>query len=134
MEGRVERWRWDQSAGVLTAPDGRVEARGYSGKGRGINNPALQAMRAVGPIPRGLWRIGAPRTSQRTGPFVMDLFPIDATPADTVHDATGRSAFQIHGDRVSGPPRSASSGCIILPRAVREAIWRSGVRVIEVVE
>ena len=126
-------WTWDQSAGALIR-DGKTVSRGYSGKGRGKNNPALQGVRGVGPLPRGRYRIGTPRTSQRTGPFVMDLFPIDATPADTVHDATGRSAFQVHGDRVNGPPFSASSGCIILPRAVREQIWRSKDHVIEVVE
>ena len=124
-------WVWDQSAGTLSR-DGTVVSRGYSGKRRGKNNPALQGVRGVGPVPRGRYRIGAPRTSKRTGPFVMDLFPIDATPNDTVHDATGRSAFQIHGDSIRNPGE-ASSGCIILPRTVRESIWRSGVRVIEVV-
>jgi hypothetical protein len=125
-------WVWDQSAGVAISPDGKRYA-GYSGKGRGRNNPALQGVRGIGPLPRGRYRIGTPRTSQRTGPFVMDLFPMDATPADTRHDETGRSAFQIHGDSVRNPG-TASSGCIILPRAVREAIWRSGDHVIEVVE
>ncbi len=125
-------WTWDQSAGTLSR-DGKVVSRGYSGKGRGKNNPALQNVRGVGPLPRGRYRIGTPRTSHRTGPFVMDLYPVDATPNDTVHDATGRSAFQIHGDSVRNPGE-ASSGCIILPRAVREQIWRSGVHVVEVVE
>ena len=88
---------------------------------------------SAGTLSRGRYRIGTPRTSQRTGPFVMDLFPMDVTPNDTRHDATGRSAFQIHGDSVKAPG-TASSGCIILPRTVREMIWRSGDHVIEVVE
>lgn len=125
-------WIWDQSAGTLSR-NGAIVSRGYSGKGAGKNNPALQNVPGVGPLPRGRYRIGAPRTSQRTGPFVMDLFPVDATPNDTRHDATGRSAFQIHGDSVKAPG-TASSGCIILPRNVREMIWRSGVHLIEVVE
>lgn len=125
-------WVWDQSAGTLSR-DGALVSRGYSGKGRGKNNPALQGVRGVGPLPRGRYRIGQPRTSQRTGPFVMDLFPIDATPNDTVHDVTGRSAFQIHGDSVRNPG-TASSGCITLPRAIREQIWRSKDHEIEVVE
>ncbi len=125
-------WIWDQSAGRLSL-NGDVVSRGYSGKGRGKNNPALQNVVGVGPLPRGRYRIGAPRTSQRTGPYAMDLFPIDATPSDTRHDATGRSAFQIHGDSVRNPG-TASSGCIILPRVIRERIWKSGVHVIEVVE
>ena len=125
-------WVWDQSAGTLSL-NGAVVSRGYSGKGRGKNNPALQNVVGVGPLPRGRYRIGAPRTSQRTGPFVMDLYPIDATPNDTRHDATGRSAFQIHGDSVRAPG-TASSGCIILPRAIRERIWSSKIHTIEVVE
>lgn len=125
-------WIWDQSAGTLSR-NGQLVSRGYSGKGRGRNNPALQGVRGVGPLPRGKYRIGTPRTSQRTGPFIMDLFPIDATPADTTHDATERAAFQIHGDSVRNPG-TASSGCIILPRAIREQIWRSKVHEIEVVE
>lgn len=125
-------WVWDQSAGTLSR-NGALVSRGYSGKGRGKNNPALQGERGIGPLPRGRYRIGTPRTSQRTGPFVMDLFPVDATPNDTRHDATGRSAFQIHGDSVKAPG-TASSGCIILPRAVREQIWRSGDHDMEVVE
>ena len=125
-------WIWDQSAGTLSR-DGQLISRGYSGKGRGRNNPALQGVRGVGPLPRGRYRIGPPRTSQRTGPYVLDLFPIDATPNDTVHDATGRASFQIHGDNVNNPG-TASSGCIILPRAIRQQIWKSGAHVIEVVE
>jgi hypothetical protein len=125
-------WMWKQTTGELWR-DGSFVSVGYSGKGRGRNNPALQNVRGVGPLPRGRYRIGTPRTSARTGPFVMDLSPIDATPNDTVHDETGRSAFQIHGDSVRAPG-TASSGCIILPRAIRERIWRSKVHVIEVVE
>jgi len=125
-------WVWDQSAGTLSR-DGVLVSRGYAGKGRGHNNPALQGVRGVGPLPRGRYRIGAPRTSQRTGPYAMDLYPVDATPADTVHDATGRASFQIHGDSVRNPG-TASSGCIILPRANRQQIWSSGDHELEVVE
>lgn len=125
-------WTWDQSAGTLHH-NGVLVSRGYAGKGRGRNNPALQGLRGIGPLPRGRYRIGTPRTSKRTGPFVMDLFPVDATPNDTVHDETGRSAFQIHGDSVRNPG-NASSGCIILPRLIRQRIWRSGDRELEVVE
>lgn len=125
-------WIWDQSEGTLIL-NGKVISRGYSGKGRGKNNPALQNLQGIGPLPRGQYRIGAPRTSQRTGPFVMDLYPVDKTPNNTTHDASGRSAFQIHGDSVRNPG-TASSGCIILPRIIREQIWRSGIHIIKVVE
>lgn len=125
-------WVWDQSAGTLSL-NGQLVSRGYSGKGRGKNNPALQGLRGIGPLPRGRYRIGAPRDSERTGKFVMDLYPIDGTPNDTVHDATGRSAFQIHGDSVSRPGE-ASSGCIILPLAIRQRVARQRALNLEVVE
>jgi len=125
-------WTWDQSAGTLSHNGSRISS-GYAGKGRGRNNPALQGVAGVGPLPRGHYRIGTPRTSQRTGPYAMDLYPIDATPNDTRHDTTGRSAFQIHGDSVRAPG-TASSGCIILPRVIRERIWKSGDHDLEVVE
>jgi hypothetical protein len=120
-ENRPMGWSWDQSEGALYL-DGRRVARGYSGRGEGRNNPAMEIERSIGPIPAGRWRIGPPRTSPRTGPHVMDLTPID-------HDAHGRSAFQIHGDNAAG---DASSGCIVLPRAVRERISEGGLRVLEV--
>jgi len=125
-------WIWDQSAGELRR-DGRLVSRGYSGKGRGKNNPALQNVPGVGPIPRGRYRIGAPYESKNVGPFTLPLYAIDAKPDDDTHQPTGRSGFRVHGDSIKAPG-TASRGCIILPRAVREAIWRSGDRILEVVE
>ncbi len=119
-------WTWDQSAGTMTDPDGKFLAGGYSGKRSGMNNPAKQHMRAYGPIPQGMWRIGTPRRSTRTGPHVMDLTPMPGT------ETFGRSAFQIHGDNGKGN-RSASSGCIILGPQFRTAIGRSPVKLLKVV-
>lgn len=119
-------YKWDQSAGALTK-DGALVSRGYSGAGRGKNNPSMQAARAVGPIPRGRWRMTAVNNSPNTGPFTITL---EAEPGT---DTCGRSEFRVHGDSVAHPGE-ASHGCIILPRAVREAMWRSGDREIEVIE
>jgi hypothetical protein len=120
-------WRWDQSAGELSR-NGAPVCKGYSGAGRGKNNPSMQAARGVGPIPQGKWKItGEPYTSGNTGPFTMVLQP------DMGTNTWGRSEFRIHGDSIAHPG-SASHGCIILPRAVREKIWRSGDRDLEVVE
>lgn len=124
-------WLWDQSAGELWR-GGALISRGYSGRGRGVNNPALQGERAVGPIPAGRWRIVERYDSANVGPYALVLHAADATPNDDRHDPTRRSAFRIHGDNARGD-RSASKGCIILPRKVREAIWNSGDRDLEVV-
>lgn len=117
---------WDQSAGTMSR-DGELIGRGYSGNGRGVNNPAMQAAAGIGPIPCGLWELTElRRTGASTGPFTIVLDPAPGT------DTLGRSAFRIHGDNAR-LDRSASHGCIILPRAVREAIWRSGDRQLAVV-
>jgi hypothetical protein len=117
---------WDQSAGTMSR-DGIVVAKGYAGRDRGLNNPMMQAAQGVGPIPRGLWRMTALRlTGASTGPYTIVLTPEPGT------DTCGRSEFRIHGDNAR-LDHSASHGCIILPRAAREAIWRSGERLLEVV-
>lgn len=119
-------WIWDQSAATLTR-DGKLISRGYSGKGRGKNNPALESVVGVGPIPVGHWKIGPPYNSERVGPYALKLDAVDAKPADDIDQRTGRGAFRIHGDSVRAPG-SASNGCIILPRVIRELIWKSGDR------
>jgi len=124
-------WTYHQSSGRLFH-DGAPVATGYSGFGRGKNSPSMQAARGVGPIPRGRWKIVELYNSQNVGPYALKLFAADATPDDT-HDETGRGAFRIHGDSIRNPG-TASHGCIILPRAVREQIWKSGDRDLEVVE
>lgn len=123
-------WIWDQSAGTLSR-NGKIISKGYAGKGRGRNNPALQGERGIGPIPRGMWKIGAPYNSPNTGPYTMAVLAIDATPNNDTHDETGRGAFRIHGDNLTG---TASQGCIILPRTIRQLIWQSGDRELKVVE
>lgn len=125
-------WLWDQSAGELRR-DGKLISRGYSGKDRGKNNPALQNMPGIGPIPRGKWRMVRVYDSASVGPYAIALDAVDAHPGDDRHDPTGRGAFRIHGDSIRHPG-TASKGCIILPRAIREMMWRSGDRDLEVVE
>lgn len=124
-------WTWDQSAGALYR-DGQLISRGYSGKDRGKNNPALEGLRGIGPIPAGKWKLVRVYDSANVGPYAIVLDAIDAKPGDDRHEPTGRSAFRIHGDSIRAPG-TASRGCIILPRAIRERMWRSGDRLLEVV-
>lgn len=120
------RLQWDQSAGEMRL-DGNLLARGYAGRGRGLNTPAMQGATGIGPLPRGTWRLTELRLSgASTGPYTIVLEPMPGT------DALGRSAFRIHGDNAK-LDHSASHGCIILPRAAREALWRSDARLLEVI-
>jgi hypothetical protein len=119
-------WVWDQSSGVL-CHNGQVTARGYSGANAAKNNPLLQDAKGLGPIPRGVWRLTGIFHSTNTGPFTIGLQPEPGT------DTCGRSAFRIHGDSIKHPG-SASHGCIILPRAIRQLMWDSNDHILTVSE
>lgn len=120
-------------AGQLIALGGSLIGIGYAGKGEGKNNPLMQNVRNVGPIPRGFWRIGSPYDSKNTGPYTIPLYKLDDRPGDDVDGVSGRSAFRIHGDS-SVRPGQASEGCIILPRSSRVAVTDSRSEILWIVE
>ncbi|WP_281177397.1 tlde1 domain-containing protein [Paraburkholderia ferrariae] len=100
---------------------------GYSGRGEGKNNAAMQSSSNIGPIPRGKYQITSPFTHPHAGPYTMRLHPKPGTMT------YGRSGFMIHGDSVAHA-RNASKGCIILAPTLRHRIWHSGDRDLEVVQ
>lgn len=106
---------YSQSTGMLWNDAGELMGRGYSGAPEAKNNPSKENIRNIGPIPRGLWEIGVPYDSKNVGPFAIPLFPIN-------HDAFGRTSFLIHGDRAPPYSGTASQGCIILSRKIREKV------------
>ena len=119
-------WTYAQKTGELQQ-DGKHVATGYSGSGDGKNNPAMEKVHDFGPIPQGDWTIlGPPVNTAEHGPYVLTLKPAAST------KTFDRSEFRMHGDSKEHPG-SASHGCVILPRAVREAVWKSGDRDLEVV-
>jgi len=91
---------------------------GYSGFNGAKNNPGMESVHDVGPIPRGTYEIGAPFDSPEHGPLAMPLTPCPGT------DTFGRSGFLMHGDSLEHPGE-ASHGCIIMPRDVREHVARA---------
>jgi hypothetical protein len=124
-------WEYAQGSGQLTYVDNQTGARspvvaGYSGHGPGLNNPAMQNVRNVGPIPQGVYDIGSQRDSLRTGRGVLDLSPRLGT------NTFGRTDFQFHGDNSRGD-QSASRGCIVVPRSVRDQINNSSDRELRVI-
>lgn len=122
-QGAEREFVYVQKTGTLSL-DGKEIGRGYSGYGDGKNNPALQAVRNVGPIPAGLWKIGEPRVYKGMDDC-FDLTPIG-------HNALGRSDFLIHGDHHKIPGTS-SRGCIVLDHSARKTIAESGVTRLKVV-
>lgn len=119
-------WKYEQSTGRMYDKTGKLVATGYAGKGEHKNKHADQNLVGVGPLPVGKYVITAPRTSAQTGPYAM---PLDPNKDNVMF---GRSSFQIHGDSIKAPG-TASSGCIIMPRNIRELIWNSGDHDLEVV-
>lgn len=118
-------WTYAQKTGELQQDEQHV-ATGYSGAGEGKNNPDMQSVRNVGPIPEGDWTIvGPPVNTPEHGPYVLQLIPNDGT------ETFGRSGFLMHGDSKSAPG-TASHGCVIMPRIVREQVWDSGDRDLQV--
>jgi hypothetical protein len=112
-------WKYSQSTGALVNPTGSGVWIGYSGRGAGLNNPVEQTVEGVGPIPQGEWTIGSFFDDPGgKGPIVAHVTPVAST------DTFGRSGFMIHGDNADAN-HTASEGCIILPRVVREMVMAS---------
>ena len=73
-------WTYAQKTGELQQ-DGHHVSTGYSGASDGKNNPTMENVPNVGPIPRGDWTIsGPPSDSKDHGPYVLRLNPEASTP------------------------------------------------------
>jgi len=126
-----------QGLGVLSAKDGFL-ATGYAGADEGKNNPAMQDVKNVGPLPRGKYTITGPEcvgttfpcpdchgaTAHRHGPYVLRLHPVQG------NEMFGRAGFLVHGDNGHG---TASEGCICIGRSFRQQMTSEKYTEIEVV-
>ena len=132
-------WQFESSSGKLFEPTGGLMATGYAGGNcgknpEGVNNPALQDQKCIGPLPHGPKADGTPNRytfapvleTSKLGPWAIPLIP------DSDNEMFGRGSFFIHGD-TEEMNHSASEGCIILPRGVRLAMAHSSTQVIEVI-
>jgi hypothetical protein len=105
-----------QRTGELFEAAGHVVGNGYSGHGEGLNNPEWEDKVGAGPVPCGKYAIGSPHTPiDHLGPVALPLIPAPE------NDMKGRCGFFIHGDN-QFLNQSASNGCIILVRPVRELL------------
>ncbi len=114
---------YGQSTGILKHSESStltVIGTGYAGgdcghNPGGVNNPALQSVPQVGPLPQGVYTIEEPIDHPKLGPCAMRLTP------GTDNEMFGRSGFFIHGDNSNGD-RSASEGCMIMGPLIRHEI------------
>lgn len=123
-------WKYRQSTGELfLVNDGGSVIKygtGWAGHSEGKNNPAMQNVKGIGPLPQGWYTIEKPYDNPHTGPYTMDLTP------DASNQMFGRDLFRLHGAAYVNPEMS-SDGCIIQIRDVRQKIWNSGVHRLQVV-
>jgi hypothetical protein len=103
------------TSGALTVV-GTGYAGGNLGKNpEGRNNPAMQGVKDIGPLPQGVYTIGHPQNPvTHLGPYAMPLAP------DLTNNMLGRGDFLIHAD--TAIPGDASEGCIVLGPAIRQHI------------
>jgi hypothetical protein len=109
-------YMYEQATGELLDETNNVVAKGYAGREAGKNNPDMQNVKGIGPLPRGWYTVEAPQDHPTVGKYAMRLIP------DAGNEMYGRNSFFMHGDS-SEHPGLASHGCIVLPRAQREKFW-----------
>jgi hypothetical protein len=110
-------WTYSQNSGKLSDPSGRFMCVGYAGGNcgnnpEGVDNPDMQDVKSIGPLPRGYYTFGVPVEGSHLGPFAIPLIP------DSENEMHDRGGFFLHGDKI-GAYQSASEGCIIMPRDIR---------------
>lgn len=117
-----------QSTGELFAPTGERIGVGYAGHGEGVNDPAMEAIANVGPLPKGRYVIGPAYTHPTLGPLTMNLTPYAS------NEMYGREDFRIHGDAIRAAGQ-ASRGCIVQDHPVRVQVNASddAARVLDVI-
>ena len=122
---------YSQSTGALVDADKGVVAQGWAGNGEGKNNPAMQEVHGVGPLPQGRWMLGHWEAFHPgLGPLVCRLTQVEG-------ETYGRDGFFIHGaSQVLDPAHGygqESKGCLVLPRSQRELLQKTGVTHLQVV-
>lgn len=124
-------WIYSQSSGKLFDPSGARVATGYAGGNcgknpEGVNNHDMQGVKSIGPLPCGTYTFCEPVLQSHLGPFAIPLIP------DPSNDMMDRGGFFCHGDKI-GEFQSASEGCMIFARAIRESMWASDDHQLQVV-
>lgn len=112
---------------------------GFSGKGKGLNNPAWQDVVSDddkendGCIPRGMWEMEKIRNYTTNAGHKLPM----AIPLKPLTYKGPRAGFLIHGmsvldSQLKMKDRTSSAGCIVLNLSERLFIAQSGISVLEV--
>jgi hypothetical protein len=126
-------WLFKQSTGQIFH-DGTLITKGYAGRdyddtGKfvgGKNNPVMQNVKGIGPLPVGFYTMQQPHDSDVVGKYAIPLIP------DATNEMFNRASFFWHGDKIKAPG-TASHGCIVSDPKTRVSAWTSGDHRVQVV-
>jgi hypothetical protein len=125
-------WQLDYSTGFVSKDTLIVDRDTYSGKWpEGFNNPAMQNIHNVGPLPLGDWEIsGPPFDDAKHGKYILRLAPKKGT------ETYKRTGFLWHGKPVipeginlllpSPFICTGSEGCLCSSPVTRTRVYQSG--------
>jgi hypothetical protein len=122
-------WHYNQATGWLDKDGILVSKDCYSGNGAGFNNPTMEDVVDVGPLPTGPWIVsGPPFTDPERGPYVLRLRPATQEFRQQIL-SMGRDpdSFLCHGKPL--PPadiNSGSKGCLCADYPTRMRLYQSG--------
>lgn len=125
----MKTFTYSQHSGILTDDQGIQVAVGWAGNHDGKNNPDMQQVRCVGPLPRGVYKVESwIDVHPHLGP---DVAPLTQVSGETY----GRGDFFIHGPSVASDRYGQESkGCIVITRPMRQQVRALGPDFVEVVE
>lgn len=109
-------YMYEQATGILFDENNNPIAKGYAGRNEGKNNPDMQNVKGIGPLPRGWYTAQEPKDDPVVGKYAMRLIP------DDDNEMYGRNSFFMHGDSKEHPGL-ASHGCIVLMFGDRVKFW-----------
>ena len=107
---------YSQTTGNMTDDNGNLIAKGWAGHGDGKNNPAMQSVHNVGPLPQGKYNVSGWFSHPRLGPMVARLTQFEG-------ETFGRDSFFIHGAAKNLDKHGQESeGCIVQERIERDKV------------
>ena len=123
-----------QSTGYVFDENGKLLcSSGYAGRDAGRNNPSMEGIKGIGPLPHGRYTgVRLYEEHPTLGNYAIQLEPDEETRKLILSYGRNPDSFFCHGDSVEHPGL-ASHGCIVQPRDQRQSFWESSDRIFEVV-
>src|SRR5271157_4116869 len=114
-------WKHEQSTGKIWNANNTYLDTGYAGRDKGKNNPSMEGVKGIGPLPHGTWQpVELFEEHPMVGKFAVRVEPANEETLQRVR-SYGRDpkSFFMHGDSIEHPGL-ASHGCMVHQRPTRE--------------